>query len=361
MSGIEARFTLARPDFSLDVDLALPGRGVSALFGPSGAGKTSVLRAIAGLERAPGFVRVNGATWQDDLRNEFVPTHRRPLGYVFQEASLFPHLDVRRNLEYGMKRVPAAERRVALEAAVELLGIGPLMARDPATLSGGERQRVAIARALATSPNLLLLDEPLAALDAPRKAEIIPYLERLHDEWDIPVLYVSHALDEVARIADHLVLLERGQVKASGPVEALLARPDLRLAEGDGAAAWIEGTIAGHDAAYHLLSVDIPGGRFLLPGPPRKAGQRVRLRIQARDVSLALDKPAASSIVNILSARVIDVRADAPGQAVVALALGETPGPIRILARVTRKSVDALDLRPGREVYAQVKGVAVVD
>jgi molybdate transport system ATP-binding protein len=374
MNGIQARFRLARPDFSLDVDLELPGRGVSALFGPSGAGKTSILRAIAGLERAPGFVRVNGATWQDDLpspadagfakagaRGIFVPTHKRPLGYVFQEASLFPHLDVRRNVEYGMKRVPAAGRRVALEAAVELLGIGPLMARDPATLSGGERQRVAIARALATGPGLLLLDEPLAALDAARKAEIIPYLERLHDEWDTPIIYVSHALDEVARIADHLVLLERGRVTASGPVEALLARPDLRLAESDGAAAWIEGTIAGHDAAYHLLAVDIPGGRFLLPGPPRKAGQRVRLRIQARDVSLALDKPAASSIVNILSARVVDVRDDAPGQAIVALALGETPGPIRILARVTRKSVDALDLRSGRKLYAQVKGVAIVD
>ncbi len=361
MNGIEARFTLARPDFSLDIDLALPGRGVSALFGPSGAGKTSVLRAIAGLEHAPGFVSVNGSIWQDAARNDFVPTYKRPLGYVFQEASLFPHLDVRRNLEYGMKRVPAAERRVALEAAVRLLGIEPLMNRDPATLSGGERQRVAIARALATSPRLLLLDEPLAALDAPRKAEIIPYLERLRDELDIPMLYVSHALDEVARIADHLVLIERGRVVASGPIDALLARPDLRFEGADGATAWIEGTIAGHDAAYHLLGVDFPGGRFFLPGAARREGQKVRLRIQARDVSLALDKPAASSIVNILPARVIEVRDEAPGQAVVALALGPEPGACRIFARVTRKSVAVLALRPGREVYAQVKGVAVVD
>jgi molybdate transport system ATP-binding protein len=361
MSGIEARLALARPDFPLDVDLSLPGRGVSALFGPSGAGKTSILRAVAGLERAAGFVRVNGATWQDDARNVFLPTHKRPLGYVFQEASLFPHLDVRCNVEYGMKRVPAAERRVALEAAVELLGIGPLMARDPATLSGGERQRVAIARALAASPSLLLLDEPLAALDAPRKAEILPYLERLHDEWDIPVLYVSHALDEVARIADHLVLLERGRVKASGSVESLLARPDLKLADGDGAAAWIEGVVADYDAAYHLLAVDGPGGRFWLPGAPRPAGTRVRLRIQARDVSLALEKSTGSSIINILPARVIEMRDEARGQVVVALALGPGTEGCRIFARVTRKSADALDLRPGREIYTQVKGIAILD
>ncbi|MBM3582744.1 MAG: molybdenum ABC transporter ATP-binding protein, partial [Alphaproteobacteria bacterium] len=300
MSGIEARFTLARADFSLDVDLTLPGQGITAVFGPSGAGKTSVLRAIAGLERAAGFVRVNGATWQDDTRNEFVPTHRRPLGYVFQEASLFPHLDVRRNLEYGMQRVPAAKRRVSLHMAIDLLGIGTLMDRDPATLSGGERQRVAIARALATSPDLLLLDEPLASLDAARKAEVLPYLERLHDQWDLPVLYVSHALDEVVRIADHLVLMDKGRVAASGSIDALLARSDLRLIEGDGAAAWIEGTVADYDAAYHLLAIDCPGGRFLLPGSSRSAGTRVRLKVQARDVSLALEKPTGSSIINIL-------------------------------------------------------------
>ncbi|MBM3732916.1 MAG: molybdenum ABC transporter ATP-binding protein [Acidimicrobiia bacterium] len=357
MSGIEARFTLARADFSLDVDLTLPGQGITAVFGPSGAGKTSVLRAIAGLERAAGFVRVNGATWQDDTRNEFVPTHRRPLGYVFQEASLFPHLDVRRNLEYGMQRVPAAKRRVSLHMAIDLLGIGTLMDRDPATLSGGERQRVAIARALATSPDLLLLDEPLASLDAARKAEVLPYLERLHDQWDLPVLYVSHALDEVVRIADHLVLMDKGRVAASGSIDALLARSDLRLIEGDGAAAWIEGTVADYDAAYHLLAIDCPGGRFLLPGSSRSAGTRVRLKVQARDVSLALEKPTGSSIINILPVRVIDTRNEARGQVVVALALG--PG--RIFARVTRKSADTLDLRPGREVYAQIKGIAVVD
>ena len=358
MNGIEIRFRLARPDFSLDLDLAFPGRGVTALFGPSGAGKTSVLRAIAGLERArEAHIAVNGAVWQDDAQNVFVPTHKRPLGYVFQEPSLFPHLDVRRNLEYGMKRVAPEQRRVGLESAVELLGIGSLMGRDPATLSGGERQRVAIARALATSPSLLLLDEPLAALDIKRKSEIIPYLERLHDELDIPVLYVSHALDEVARLADHLVLLERGRVVASGPLDSLLTRLDLPIEGGDGAGAWIEGKVIGHDSKYHLLEVEFQGGRFFLPGPPRRPGQRVRLRIQARDVSLALERRSDSSIVNILPARVIDLRDDAVGQVMVALALGDS----RLLCRVTRKSADALELHPGKAVYAQVKGVAIVD
>jgi len=185
----------------------------------------------------------------------------------------------------------------------------------------------------------------------------LPYLERLHDQWDIPVLYVSHALDEVARIADHLVLMDKGRVAASGPIDALLARSDLRLIEGDGAAAWIEGTVADYDAAYHLLAIDCPGGRFLLPGSSRSAGTRVRLKVQARDVSLALEKPTGSSIINILPVRVIDMRDEARGQVVVALALGSS----RIFARVTRKSADALDLRPGREVYAQIKGIAVVD
>lgn len=358
MTAIKARFKLERPDFSLDVDIALPGSGVSALFGPSGAGKTSCLRAIAGLERAhPGYVEVNGSIWQDDAQDLFMPTHDRPLGFVFQEASLFPHLNVRRNLEYGMKRVAAARRRVSLEYAVELLGIGPLMEREPESLSGGERQRVAITRALATSPSLLLLDEPLAALDIKLKSEIIPYLERLHDELVIPVLYVSHALDEVARLADHLVLLERGRVVTSGPLDSLLTRLDLPISGGDSAGAWIEGEVIGYEPNYHLLGIEFRGGRFHLPGPPRRLGQRVRLRIQARDVSLSLEKRFDSSIINILPARVVEMRDDALGQVMVALALGES----RLLCRITRKSAEALGLHAGKTVYAQVKGVAIVD
>jgi len=210
---IQARFRIEHPGFALALDLHLPGRGVTALFGHSGSGKTSCLRCFAGLDRPrDGYLRVNGELWQDSASGQFLAPHQRPIGYVFQDANLFPHLSVRRNLAFGQQRIAAASRRVALEQALELLGIEHLLQRMPASLSGGERQRVAIARALLTSPRLLLMDEPLASLDLKRKQEVLPYLERLHQELEIPVLYVSHAPDEVARLADHLVLLENGQV-----------------------------------------------------------------------------------------------------------------------------------------------------
>ncbi|MDR2112083.1 MAG: molybdenum ABC transporter ATP-binding protein, partial [Candidatus Accumulibacter sp.] len=209
---MEARFQLGYPNFTLEVDLRLPEKGVTAVFGPSGSGKTTLLRCVAGLERAPrGFLSVAGEVWQDEDKKRFWPTHKRPLGIVFQEASLFPHLSVRRNLEYGMKRVGNAGSE-EFDTMLALLGIRALLERDPGGLSGGERQRVAIARALLTRPRLLLMDEPLAALDLKRKLEILPYLEKLHDELSIPVLYVSHALDEVARLADYLVLIDAGRV-----------------------------------------------------------------------------------------------------------------------------------------------------
>ena len=359
MNRILARFHLAYPGFALDVQLDLPGRGVSALFGPSGCGKTTCLRAMAGLERARGgYLQVNDDVWQDDARGRFLPCHRRPLGYVFQEASLFPHLTVRGNVEYGMRRVPAPERRVSLAQAVDLLGIAHLMDRQPGTLSGGERQRISIARALATSPRLLLLDEPLAALDAQRKAEILPYLERLHGQLDIPVLYVSHALDEVARLADHMVLLEAGRVTASGPTGELLTRLDLPLAHGDAAGAVIAGTVQGHDPRYHLTRVDFSGGSLLLASTvARPSGQPVRLRVQARDVSLTLQPQGGTSILNILPATVVGLSDDSPGQTMVALDAGGA----RLLARLTQRSVEALALAPGLRVHAQVKGVAILD
>ncbi len=354
--SIEARLRLAYAAFTLDVDLDLPGRGVTALFGPSGSGKTTLLRAIAGLERAPGGrLVVNGETWQDE--GVFLPTHRRPLGYVFQEASLFPHLTVLGNLEYGERRVPAAARRVSLAQAVELLGIGHLLARRPERLSGGERQRVAIARALALSPRLLLMDEPLAALDMKLKREILPYLDRLHDALEIPVLYVSHAPDEVGRLADHVVLMEAGRVAASGAITALTTRLDLPLAHGDAAAAVVEAVVAGHDAAYELTFLDFPGGRLTLPRHAVEVGQRVRLRIQARDVSLTLEPQTGTSILNILPATVTGLAADSPGQVMVGLDVGGAP----LLSRITRKSADALGLAPGRAIHAQVKGVAILD
>ena len=279
MSGVQARFRQGWPGFTLDVALDLPGRGVTALFGPSGCGKTTTLRALAGLLQAPGgHLQVNGEVWQDGTH--FVPPHRRATGYVFQDANLFAHLSVRGNVEFGLKRVPVAQRRFALAQAVDLLGIGPLMDRNTAALSGGERQRVAMARALATSPQLLLLDEPLAALDAQRKADVLPWLERLHRELDIPVIYVSHALDEVRRLADHLVLMDAGRVVRSGPAADLLGQ--LRLADGtDNNSALIAATVHSHDAALNLTTLLVNGALVQLPdATPRRAGDVVSLEVQ---------------------------------------------------------------------------------
>lgn len=355
---IRARFRVAHPGFALDVDLQLPGRGVSALFGASGSGKTTCLRAIAGLEHAPGgYLSVNGEVWQDDSRGVFLPTHQRPLGYVFQEASLFSHLSIRRNLEYGMRRVPAAARRVSLDLAVELLGIAPLLDRMPDRLSGGEKQRVAIARALATSPRILLMDEPLAALDLKRKNEILPYLERLHGELDIPVLYVSHAPDEVARLADHLVVLEQGRALASGPLGETLARLDLPIRLGEDAGVVLEGEVAELDAEWHLARVAFAGGSLWVRDSGVPMGRHVRVRILARDISIALETHTDSSILNILPA-IVEQQADDthPALALVRLNAGGLP----LLARITRRSAARLQLRPGQPVLAQIKAVALV-
>ena len=350
--------------FTLSVNLTLPGSGVTALFGPSGSGKTTLLRAIAGL--MPGRTRgrppsdnrviVNGEVWQDDRHGVFRPPHTRAMGYVFQEASLFDHLNVAQNLTYGQTRVPAAQRRVSLDQAVELLGIGHLLGRDTATLSGGERQRVAIARALATGPRLLLMDEPLAALDAQRKAEVLPYLARLHTELAIPIIYVSHALDEVARLADHLVLLQNGQVAASGLTADLMTRLDLSMAHGDAASAVLTATVISHDAQYHLSLARFAGGDMHIPQQALAPGQAVRIRVQARDVSLTLARQTDTSIQNILPVTVSAIAPDSPGQVMVRLDAGGQA----LLARITARSADALQLEVGMRLFAQVKGVAIL-
>lgn len=354
---IHARFDLAYPGFALDVDMQLPARGITALFGPSGSGKTTLLRCIAGLERAEGgLLRVKDQVWQEG--EKFLVTHQRPLGYVFQEASLFPHLSVRRNLEYGWQRIAASERKVQLEQVIPLLGLSQLIDRnDPSSLSGGERQRVAIGRALLTSPSLLLMDEPLSALDAASKQEIIPYLERLHSELDIPVLYVSHALDEVARLADHLVLLEQGRVIASGAPNDTLSRLDLPTAHLDDAGAVIEAKVAVHDEAYHLTRLDFFGGSLWVSKVERAAGTLVRARVLARDVSVAIAAPHGTSITNILAAHIVEIQDEGPDRVSLRLTVGS--GQI-ILSRITRRSRDQLGLAVGMEVYAQVKSVALI-
>lgn len=357
---IEATLRLPRAGFTLDVALQLPARGVSALFGPSGCGKTTVLRAFAGLERAAGRIMIDGQAWQDDARRLFVPTHRRALGYVIQESALFPHLDVRRNLDYGLRRIAPGARRIALDQVVELLGIGTLMERRPDTLSGGERQRVAIARALATSPRLLLLDEPLAALDAARKAEVLPYLDRLHEELAIPVVYVSHAIEEVARLAHHLVLMEAGRVVAAGPVADVMARLDLPTARGEGAGVVLDAVVAEHDTPWQLARLEVGAGDFSVwtrdNGLP--LGRAVRVRVLARDVSLTRTPQTGTSIGNQLRGTIEQIADDEhPSLALVRVRVGASP----VVARLTRRSAHALELQPGLPVWAQVKTVALME
>jgi molybdate transport system ATP-binding protein len=352
---IEARFRARLGAFRLDVDLQCPSSGITSLFGPSGCGKTSVLRAIAGLDRHSGaYVKIGESVWQDE--QFFLPPHRRPLGYVFQEPSLFEHLDVRRNLEYGIKRVDKDHRRVALDNAIELLEIGGLLKRKPDKLSGGERQRVAIARALALSPRLLLMDEPLAAVDVERKQEIIPYIESLHRELKIPVIHVSHLPEEVARLADHLVLLESGKVSASGEVHELFTRLDLPLARGAEAAAITEAVVAAHDREYRLTYLDFGGGRIAMASVDLPTGTAVRLRLAARDVSLTLERQSGTSILNIFPAVVDDISPANRAQVTVRLNTGQVP----ILASITRKSASELGLHQGKKVFAQIKSVALL-
>ena len=357
---IHTRLKLKYPGFALDVDLQLPGRGVTALYGHSGSGKTTCLRCIAGLEQAEnGFIQINDEVWQDSDKKIFVPPHKRALGYVFQEASLFPHLSVLANLEFGLKRIPKPQRRVDMAHATELLGIGHLLDRQPQHLSGGERQRIGIARALLTSPKLLLMDEPLAALDSQRKNEILPYLQRLHDELEIPVLYVSHSQDEVARLADHLVVLSDGKALASGPIGETLARLDLPLALGDDAGVVVEGHVSAYDPHYQLLTLQLPGTDLSIrvAHAPMSQGQALRCKVQARDVSLSLQSVEQSSILNRLPVTVIsEIGADNAAHVLIRLNAGSTP----LLARITRYSRDQLGVHPGQQLWAQIKAVAVL-
>jgi len=259
---ISLQLALQRAAFNLAITITVPARGVTVLFGPSGSGKTTVLRCVAGLERASGQILIGDEVWQDDQRQIFVPTWQRELGFVFQEASLFEHLDVRRNLEFGLNRLRIERQaaRVALDHAIDLLGIGSLLDRSTVNLSGGEKQRVAIARALVTQPKILLLDEPLASLDIARRKEILPWLERLHRELQIPVIYVTHSLDELARLADHVVMLDQGRVSASGHLQEICTHPIMAMAAGDEAGVVVESAIQRIDREFHLAEVGFGNG-----------------------------------------------------------------------------------------------------
>jgi len=351
--SLHLQFNLTRANFALNVDLQLPGRGVTALFGPSGCGKTTLLRCIAGLERAAGSLTVNDQLWQDV--NYCMPTHERALGYVFQEASLFPHLSVRGNLEYGMKRI-GTQQKVATDPIIDLLGIRSLLDRQPDGLSGGERQRVAIARALAVDPKLLLMDEPLAALDLKRKQEILPYLDRLQATLQIPILYVTHSPDEVARLAHYVVVMEEGRVIGSGDLAETLSRLDLPVRLGDEPGVVIESRVGSIEPTWHLTRLDFDGGSVWIRDPGMSVGERARLRILASDVSLAREQPGKSSIQNVLQGRIDGIRHDEqPGLALVRVSMGSTA----LLARITQRAVAELALQVGDSVWAQVKSVAL--
>lgn len=355
---LQIRLTLPRADFDLQVNLTLPPRGITVLYGASGSGKTSVLRCVAGLERAQqARIVVGGEVWQDDAQRLFLPTHRRALGYVFQEASLFDHLDVQGNLRYGMQRARAPGAELTLHTAVRLLGIEDLLRRRTDQLSGGERQRVAIARALATAPKVLLLDEPMAALDQARRQDILPWLERLRDELRIPMLYVTHSADELARLAEQLVVLERGRVQATGPVQDVLAAIDSPVVVGEDMGALLNGKVAERDAHWKLVRVAFDGGSLWLRDSGVPVGQTVRLRVLARDVSLTTVEPKHTSIQNHLAGTIESIAPDAhPSQVLLRVRCGASV----LLARITRRALDALGLQPGRTVWAQVKSAALV-
>lgn len=361
MSGrMEARFRGTQGSFALDVAFEAPGRGITALFGPSGCGKTTVLRCVAGLQRLDGRFALDGDVWQEGPA--FRPTHRRPIGYVFQEASLFPHLSVRANLLYGHRRTVGrgVPETIRVDEVIELLGLGRLFDRAPHHLSGGERQRVAVGRALLSQPKLLLMDEPLAALDRFSKDEILPYLERLHDALSVPVLYVSHDIAEVERLADHLVLLKEGRVVASGPMRELQADPALPIARMPEAGVTLPATVAGREDAYGLTVLALDGGRLLVPGDLGAGGTTRRVRISASDVSLARTPPRDSTILNAPPGRIVAAEPQDDVQVIAVVGLGEDGGGARLLARVTRKSWETLGFAPGQAVYVQIKGVALV-
>jgi len=361
---IHLQINIARSAFELKLKLQLPGRGITAIFGPSGSGKTTLLRAVAGLEKNPqGLIQIGENIWQDTKQGIYIPTWQRPLGYVFQESSLLPHLSAAENLNFGLKRVlksansaPTAANK-ALQASIELLGIGSLLQRMPAELSGGERQRVAIARAIAMQPQLLLMDEPLASLDAARRQEIFPWLARLRDELKMPMLYVTHSAEEVARLADHLVVLDQGHVKAQGSVSAVLTQVVNPVVVGEDAGALIAGCIGAVDAQWHLSRVDFDGGCIWMRDAGLPVGKAVRIRILARDVSLAISEPTNTSIQNQLRGSIQSITSDPhPSQVMVVLKCGAE----EVLARVTNRAVNELALQVGMPVWAQVKSVALV-
>ncbi|MBN4075706.1 MAG: molybdenum ABC transporter ATP-binding protein [SAR86 cluster bacterium] len=351
---ITARFKIARAEL-LNFNFDISAESITAIFGVSGCGKTSLLRAIAGLEKHAGSkLQVGNETWQDD--NVFLAPHQRAIGYVFQESSLFEHLTVKENIEYGYKRTDEAARKFSLEKIISLLELQTLLNRKPTLLSGGERQRVAIARALAASPKLLLMDEPLSSLDQAKKDELLPYIENLNKEMNIPIIYVSHSNEEIARLADQLIFIEDAVVKASGPISELLTRSDLSLAHRRQAESLIFAEVETYDESFQLNYLSSDLGTFIVPGEKFHTGRKIRLRLAAQDISITLEAQKNTSILNIFPAIIDELHAEDKALLTVRLLINKFP----VLAKITLKSADNLKLEKGKAVFAQIKSVAVL-
>ena len=353
--SIDISLDIRRDEFSLTLNISIPEQGVTAIFGSSGSGKTTLLRAIAGLEKDNNnFIKVGETVWQEN--SILVPTHKRNVGYVFQEPSLFMHLSVIDNIQFGLRRASHPVADQVLSDVVSLLDIKSFLTRMPNQLSGGEQQRVAIARALAFNPSMLLLDEPLAALGDEQKAEIFPYLESISKKLSIPILYVSHSRAEISRLADHILLLEKGKLKSFGNIKDVYASLDLPLAHHPSAETILDTTVSSHDPDFNLANLKFSGGSLLVASDPLPVGTDVKIQISARDVSITLNRQVGTSILNVIPVTIDQIFAENKAQVTIRLIAGKIP----ILARITLKSCQDLKLKSGDSVYAQIKTVAIL-
>jgi molybdate transport system ATP-binding protein len=341
--------------FKLEInDLQFSSVGVTAVFGPSGSGKTSLLRCLAGFEEFVGYITVNSKIWQNDKL--LLKTHLRPIGYVFQEPSLFDHLNVQKNLEYAYSRVSDFQKKIIWDLVIRILNLDSLLQRNVQLLSGGEKQRVAIGRAMLTSPELLLMDEPLSALDQKTKYEILQYLKKISEELAIPIIYVSHSLDEVIKIADRVLLIENGSVVKLGPVEKLLCQLDLSLLQGDQSSALLYGIIDHHEADLGITCIQCDGQKIYLPLQQEQGSTKIRIKISAKDVSLTKVRSEDTSILNILNAQIYEIKMLDQFQVMIKLKLDHQ----FILSKITKKSLINLNLKVGDNIFVQIKSVVLI-
>ncbi len=353
--SIAASYRLRREKFALEADLSIPGRGITGLFGPSGSGKTTLLRCLAGLEQPTlGRLEVDSEVWQDTAASVDCKVNHRRVAYVFQDARLFRHLNVRRNLAYGQQRA-AAPKKLAFDEVISLLGIEDLLDRSTVQLSGGEAQRVAIARALLSNPRLLLMDEPLASLDKAHREEILPFLDRLHAQLSLPIIYVSHSMEETCRLCDYLAVMQHGKIAAMGDIQELLVRMDVDALSSEESGAVIQAQVKNYDAQDRITQLNKGAVDFFLAGQVGQPGEELRLRVKAKDVSLSLQAAEDSTILNIAAATIDDIQDTDGPQVLVRLLLDED----KLLARISRRSLRKLNLHAGQRVYCQIKAVSV--